>query len=273
MPRIALGDISLYYEWRGNPDGPVVVFVNGLLTDISSWEGHLPAFVDRYRCLIYDCRGQGQSDKPEQVYATPLHTADLAALLDALAVPRAHIVGLSNGGAAALGYAALHPDRVSALVVSGAYAWVSAILRAKLGSWVAAMEAGGSPLRFDVATPWVWGAEFLETHYEALLPYREKGVNLPIAPVANLVRGAMEHDVRAILPGVTAPTLVVVGEDDVLTPPKLARGIAESVAHGELRVLPDLGHAAALEDVPGFCQVGREFFARVEAAGAQEEDA
>jgi 3-oxoadipate enol-lactonase len=268
MPRIPLGDITLYYEWRGNPAGPVVVFVNGLLTDCSSWEGHLPHFVERYHCLIYDCRGQGQADKPDEVYATRLHTADLAALLDALAVPRAAIVGLSHGGAAALGYAAQYPDRVSALVVSGVHAHVSAILRAKLGSWVAAMEAGGSPLRFDVATPWVWGAEFLEAHYEALLPYREKGANLPTAPAANLIRGAMDHDVRVLLPGITAPTLVVVGEDDLLTPPKMARAIAEAVPHGELLVAPDLGHAAALEDVPGFCRIALDFLARNAAGGS-----
>ena len=268
MPKIQINDIELYYEFKGNPDGRTLVFVNGLLTDTSSWNGHLPFFAERYHCLVYDCRGQGQSDKPNHVYETAMHAADLAGLVDALGIDRAHFIGLSNGGAAVLDYAATHPERVNALVVSGAYAYVDTITRVKLTSWVKAMEYGGSPLRFDVATPWVWGAEFLETHYEALLPYREKGVNLPIAPVANLVRGAMEHDVRALLPGITAPTLVVVGEDDLLTPPKMARAIAEAAPHGELRVLRDLGHAAALEDVPGFCQVALEFFARNEAAGS-----
>ena len=265
MPHVKANDIDIYYEFRGNPDGRTVVFVNGLLTDTASWNGHTPFFEERYRCLVYDCRGQGQSSKPDEVYETRLHTADLAALLDALDVQRAHIVGLSNGGAAVLDYAAGHPERVEALVVSGAYANVDTILRTKLISWIRAMEAGGSPLRFDVATPWVWGGRFLEQNYERLLPFREKGVNMQIEWAMNLIKGAMVHDIRDRLPLVKAPTLVTVGEEDVLTPPALSRYIAEQLPRGEFRLLDGLGHAAALEDVEGFSRVVLDFFARVEA--------
>jgi 3-oxoadipate enol-lactonase len=265
MPEIRANDINLYYEFRGNPAGRTVVFVNGLLTDTASWNGHVPFFEERYRCLLYDCRGQGNSDKPDHVYETRLHTTDLAALLDALDVRKAHIVGLSNGGAAVLDYAAGHPERVEALVVSGAYAHVDTILKAKLISWIRAMESGGSPLRFDVAVPWVWGGRFLEQNYEGLLRFREKGVNMPIEWAMNLIKGAMVHDIRDRLPLVQAPTLVAVGEEDVLTPPALSRYIAGQVARGELALMTGLGHAAALEDVERFSNLVLDFFARVEA--------
>jgi 3-oxoadipate enol-lactonase len=267
MPRIRANDIELFYEWKGNPDGPVVVFVNGLLTDTASWNAHLPFFVDRYRCLVYDCRGQGQSDKPDQVYDTELHTADLAALVEALGIEHAFFVGLSNGGAALLGYAAAHPQRVRALVASGAYATVDTILHVKLTSWILAMEVGGSPLRFDVALPWVWGGGYLEQNYTGLLAFREKGVNLPIAPATNLIKGAMVHDIRAQLPAITAPTLVVVGEDDVLTPPQLARDIVAAVPGAQLRVMDRLGHAAALEQPEAFSRIVTAFFAPVAERG------
>lgn len=263
MPKLSANNIELFYEFKGNPDGPTVVFVNGLLTDTSSWNGHLPYFADCYRCLVYDCRGQGQSDKPNHVYETALHTSDLAGLVDAVGVERAYFVGLSNGGAAVLDYASQHPERVGAVVVSGAYASVDTILRIKLTSWVKAMEAGGSPLRFDVATPWVWGGQFLEQNYEALLPYREKGANMPVEWAMNLVRGAMVHDIRDRLPLVKAPTLVIVGEEDVLTPPSLARYIADQVPNAELYIHPGRGHASALEDVPGWSRVVLDFLARV----------
>lgn len=264
MPKIKANDIELYYEWKGNPDGPTVVFVNGLLTDTASWNGHLPFFEEHYRCLVYDCRGQGQSDKPDHVYETPMHTADLAALVDKLEIAHAHFIGLSNGGAAVLQYAADHPERVDSVVAVGAYAYVDTILRVKLMSWVRAMEAGGSPLRFDVATPWVWGGGFLEKNYEGLLYFREKGVNMPIEWAMNLIKGAMVHDIRDRLESVQAPTLVVVGEDDVLTPPKLARYIAGRVPNAQLHIMPEIGHAAALEDVEGFCRVVLDFLASVE---------
>ncbi|HMA35780.1 MAG TPA: alpha/beta fold hydrolase [Chloroflexia bacterium] len=265
MPTLPVDDVELYYEWHGNPAGPVVVFVNGLLTDLASWAGHLPFFTDRYHCLVYDCRGQGQSAKPDHVYTIRRHSADLAGLLAALGIARAAIVGLSNGGATALDFAAAQPARVTALVVAGAYASVDAILRAKLLSWIGAMECGGSPLRFDVALPWVWGGTFLEQNYAGLQGYREKGQNLPIAPARNLIAGALVHDCRAGLPAITAPTLVVVGEDDVLTPPALARAIAAAVPRAELEILPGLGHAAALEQVEAFSRLVAGFLARVES--------
>jgi len=268
MPKVGINDIELFYELRGNPGGPTVVFVNGLLTDTASWSGHLPHFEERYRCLVYDCRGQGQSDKPDHVYETALHTADLAGLVDELEIERAHLVGLSNGGAAALAYAADHPQRVLSVAVSGAYAHIDTILRVKLTSWTRAMEAGGSPLRFDVAVPWVWGGGFLEQNYERLLYFREKGVNMPIEWAMNLIKGAMVHDIRDKLGTIEAPTLVVVGEEDVLTPPKLSRYIAEQVPRGELCVMPGLGHASALEDVEGFSRLVLDFFGRVESGGA-----
>ncbi|HUS16716.1 MAG TPA: alpha/beta fold hydrolase [Chloroflexia bacterium] len=262
MPKVLVNDITLYYEWHGNPAGPVVVFVNGLLTDTSSWTRHLPAFTDGYHCLVYDCRGQGQSDKPDAVYATAQHSADLAALVLALQIDSAHLVGLSNGGAACLGYAAEAGTRVRSLSVAGAYATVDTILRAKLLSWIRAMEAGGSPLRFDVALPWVWGGAFLEANYDSLQGFREKGVNLAVGPARNLIAGAMVHDCRTVLPAIAAPTLVVVGDEDLLTPPKLAQEIATGVQQGTLTVMAGCGHAAALEDVAGFCALVRAFMDR-----------
>lgn len=267
MPTIKVNNIELYYEFKGNLDGPTLVFVNGLLTDASSWNGHLPFFEERYRCLVYDCRGQGQSSKPDHVYETPLHAADLAALVDALGIELAHFAGLSNGGAAVLDYASTHPERVSAVVVSGAYAYVDTILRVKLNSWVKAMEYGGSPLRFDVATPWVWGGRFLEENYEGLLPYRQKGAKMPIEWAMNLVKGAMVHDIRDKLPLIQAPTLVIVGEEDVLTPPRLAQDITQNVPNSRLHIHQGRGHASALEDPVGWCGAVLDFFKRVEAAG------
>ena len=264
MAKAQVNGIELHYEFRGNPQGPTVVFINGLLTDTASWNAHLPHFEEQYRCLVYDCRGQGQSDKPDHVYDTRLHAEDLAALVERLGIEKAHFIGLSNGGAALLAYAADNPRSVISLVVAGAYPYVDTLLTVKLTSWVRAMEVGGSPLRFDVATPWVWGGQFLEKNYDTFLAYREKGVNMPIEWAMNLVKGAMAHDIREKLTHVQAPTLVIVGEEDVLTPAKLAAYIVERVPKAELLVMSGLGHAAALEDPVEFSQVTLEFFKRNE---------
>jgi len=262
MPQLPLRTgIRVHYELDGPQDAPVVVFVNGLLTDLHSWDGHQRAF-EGYRRLRWDCRGQGLSSKPEQPsYSVATHAGDLVALLDALDLHQpVALVGLSNGAAAALCVASEHPARVSAMVLAGAYAQVDRALAVKLHSWLMAMEAGGSALRFDVATPWVWGAAFLEENYEMLKSYRDRGLALDEDAVERLVKGAVEHRLTTeALARIAAPALVMVGEDDLLTPPALARQIVHAVAGARLAVLPGLGHAAALEDVDGFARAARRF--------------
>lgn len=263
MAKINTGELELHYHREGvwDRDAPILVFVNGLLTDRSSWQAHLPHFAD-YRCLTWDCRGQGHSDKPEtSAYPVAAHASDLAALLDGLGLHEpVALVGLSNGGAAALHLASEQPERVRALVVSGVYAHVDQALACKLRSWISAMAAGGGALRFDVATPWVWGPQFLAANWERLLAFRDKGLALDLDAARRLIAGALEHELdEAALARIRAPTLVSVGELDLLTPPQLAREIAAAVPLARLEIHPGLGHAAALEDVDSFCRLARRF--------------
>lgn len=263
MPRISVGGVELNYQFQGKEDGPTLVLVNGLLTDTSSWAAHLPAFVPHFRVLTYDCRGQGGSDKPNHPYLISLHAADLLALLDKLGIESAHFIGLSNGGSVVQQFAVNNPERVLSMIVIDSYARTDALLKAKLISWVAAMDAGGSPLRFDVATPWVWGGEFLEKNLEALAVFREKGRNLPIEPARNLILGAMTHDVLDRLSSLQTKTLVVVGEDDLLTPVKLSREIAGAIPGAELAIIPGAGHASCLEKPADFVRLALDFYRRL----------
>lgn len=268
--RVALGELELHYAWSGSASGPLLVFVNGLLTDASSWAAHLPHFAE-YRCLTWDCRGQGRSSKPVQErYAVAQHARDLLGLLDALAPGEpVSLVGLSNGGAAALHVASMQPQRVRALVIAGAYARTDVALRLKLQAWLAAMAAGGAALRFDVAVPWVWGPGFLAEHVEQLASWRERGLALDLAAAGRLIAGAIEHELDdAALGRITAPTLVMVGEHDVLTPPWMAKVISDAVPLARLELVPGLGHALALEDVVGSCRLARRWLDPLQPAGS-----
>lgn len=261
MAHVELDGLRVHYRWAGGESGPVLVFVNGLLTDLSSWAGHTPRF-ENYRCLIWDCRGQGKTDKPEQpAYTIADHARDLGDLLDALELREpVALIGLSNGGATALRFCADQPERVAALVLSGAYARADKALELKLRSWIAAMKIGGGGLRFDVATPWVWGSRFLSANWESLLAYRDKGLALDVGAAERLIRGATEQSLSTeALAKIRCPTLVTVGEEDLLTPPYLSREIASAVPLARFEILEGLGHAAALEDDEGFCRIARRF--------------
>lgn len=264
MSTARVDGVDLYYELHGRDDAPALVFVNGIFQDTTAWAAFLPAFTERYRCLLYDCRGQGRSDKPDAPYATARHAEDLRALLDALGIERPRIVGLSNGGAAALLFAAAHPERVGALVVADTYAHVDAALRAKLRALLLALDAGGLGLRFDVLVPWNFSAGFLDAHGALLGALRARVLAGSASATANLIRGALENAERAALERIACPTLVLVGAEDLLTPPWYAREIAAGIAGARLVTIDGAGHAMPVERPDAFRDAVLPFLAETD---------
>ncbi len=260
MARVEVNGVELEYQIHGVTAASVVVFVNGLLTDQNSWAKQIPVLQEQYGLLTYDCRGQGQSDKPEEVYTIEKHTEDLKQLLDHLGFHTVSLVGLSNGASIAMQFASMYPKRVDRLMLISSYGSADNVIRAKLGSWVSAMEYGGALLRFDVATPYVWGATFLNHHYEALLPFREYGGTIPLQAARNLIDGAMAHSLGSKVGRITAKTLILVGEEDILTPPSYAKELHNHIQASELLILPELGHALPLEDPKRFNEHLEKFF-------------
>lgn len=253
----------IHCQWQGKTDGPVLVLINGLLTDLSSWAGHLPAYTDRFRVLTYDCRGQGASDKPENgPYTIADHADDLRQLLDAQGITSAALLGVSNGACVALQFAVRWPGRVTALVLANGYGRADTAIKVKLNSWLAGMAAGGGPLRFDVATPWVWGASFLNRSYEALKPFREKGSALPVYAVRNLIAGGMELDALDQAPNITCPTLLMTGDEDLLTPLSYSHELQRRIAGSQIVMLREAGHCMFLEQPAQFTKAAAEFLAR-----------
>ena len=121
MPHVTAGDgVKLYYEETGS--GIPVVFVHEFGGDSRSWEPQVRHFARNYRCIVYNARGYPPSDVPDDVemYGQDRARDDLLAVLDGLGIDRAHIVGLSMGGFAALHFGFRYPERALSLVVAGA---------------------------------------------------------------------------------------------------------------------------------------------------------
>lgn len=273
MPALNVNGLTMEYQWQGPTDGPVLVLINGLLTDLSSWSGHLPAYTQQFRVLTYDCRGQGGTDKPETGPYTPeQHAADLKGLLDQLSVTQAALLGVSNGGCIALQFAVHRPERVTALILANTYGQADTAVKVKLNSWLAGMAAGGGPLRFDVATPWVWGATFLNRHYEALKPFREKASGLPPHAVASLIEGAMHQDVLHLTANIACPTLIMVGDEDLLTPLSYSHELQRRIAGSRVVMLGQAGHAMFLEQVAAFSRAATDFLREVHPTQRAAED-
>ena len=120
MATLASG-LKLHYRVQGNPEGPWLVLLNGLLSDTTMWVGVLPGLVDRFRVLTFDSRGQGRSDAPlEGPYPTALLAADAWELFQLMGISQPWLVGLSNGSAMSLELLCDHPGAFPGAVLTSA---------------------------------------------------------------------------------------------------------------------------------------------------------
>ena len=117
MPMLHVNHVDLYFESHGPETGELVILNNGVFMNTGSWVFQLPDLAKRYRVLAYDMRGQGQSEHPESDYSLELHAEDLVALMDALGLAKAHMIGTSYGGELNLVMGIHHPERCRSLVI------------------------------------------------------------------------------------------------------------------------------------------------------------
>lgn len=258
MPRIKIDSIELQYEISGY--GPPVVFINGLTMDLNGWLLQIDAFSKKYRIVRYDCRGQGDSDKPRSEYSQEQHAEDLAGLLSKLEIPRAHVIGLSNGGMIAQHFALRYPEKTGALVLVDTCSYVDTLLHLVITSWIRAAEEGGSGLRYDVALPYLFSEDFTRKNLDRILAMKEMNLaRNPVEAVVNLSKASRGHDLKDRVAGIKAPTLILAGEEDILIPPKYSRILREKIEHSTLVTLKNCGHVPPLEKPDEFNSIVMNF--------------
>lgn len=248
MPTIQVNGVQLYYEQHGwQQDKPVLVLSNGILMSTASWVFQTPVFSRHYCLLLYDCRGMWQSEHPAGPYSMEQHADDLAALLDALEIPQAHIGGISYGAEISMVFALRYPARTRSLTLSSAVSQIDPLLRAMIAGWVAAVQAEDAAMLFNVTAPVNFSEAWLAANGPALAAARQRYHTLDMRAFLELLGSFERLDITARLPQIAAPTLVMVGEDDILKPRKYAEIIARGIPHSQLAVLPHAGHAANWE--------------------------
>ncbi len=249
MPKIAANGIQLYYEQHGweNEDADVLVLSNGVLMSTASWVYQTPVLSRHYRLLLYDCRGQWQSDHPAGPYTMDMHADDLAALLDALNVERAHIGGISYGGEVSLVFALKHPDRTRSLIVSSVVSQIDPVLHGITQSWIAAVRARDSEMFYRVTYPVNFSEGWIAANRPALDAARERYNTLDFDALLELLLCFSKLNITADLHEIQAPTLVVVGEEDALKPREYAEIVAREIPNAELAIIPHAGHAVLWE--------------------------
>jgi 3-oxoadipate enol-lactonase len=237
--------VDVYSVVTGPHDAPTVVLSNSLGSTHRMWDPQLTALERRFRVVRYDTRGHGRSPVPAGPYSIDDLADDLVGLLDRLAVPRAHLVGLSLGGMTAMRVAGRHPDRVGslALLCTGAQlppaqTWIE---RAAL-----VRTHGSTAVADPVVQRWFTPA-FLDAHPEQRDTYRQMVAATPDEGYAACCEAIADMDLRDGLPRITAPTLAIAGADDPATPPATLEAVTARIPGAQLLTVDDAAHLANAE--------------------------
>ena len=248
MPDLMVGTTRLAYELSGE-HGPCVVFLNGIAMSVGHWKPLVQALGGGCRCLRHDFRGQTLSDKPAGPYSFDLHARDLAALMDSLGIEKAHIVGTSYGSEAGMAFAADFPERCLSLAVIDGASELDPVLRAAVESWKATALA--DPVAFyKTLLPWTYSSAYLAANTATLKAREEAMRSLPrtwFEGFAALCDAFLDIDLTPRLKDIRCPSLVLVGEKDILKHRGFAEIIARGISGARLSVLEGLGHAAVIE--------------------------
>lgn len=268
MPTLPVRDTQLYYEDSGG-DGPVVLFSHGLLWSGAMFAAQVEALRADYRCITYDHRGQGQSASPTE-RSVPIETAtdDAIALIEALKLPPLHFCGLSMGGFVGMRIAARRPELLRSLTLMETTADpepAENVPKYKRLAFVARWF--GLSL---VATPVMkimFSRSFLSdpSRTAQVAAWRARLVANRRDIVA-AVYGVIEREGCAeLLPRITAPTLILVGEEDVATVPARSERIQRAIAGSTLVRVPAAGHTSSVENPGPINAALRDFLGSVEA--------
>jgi pimeloyl-ACP methyl ester carboxylesterase len=274
MPHITTDDgVRLYYEEAGA--GTPLVFVHEFAGDHRSYEPQMRYFARRYRCIAYNARGYPPSDVPDdpERYSQARARDDVRAVLDGLAITRAHIVGVSMGGFATLHFGLAHPDRAIGLVIGGCGYGTDPGRREQFQ-----IEAEAAAQRFESLTPQESAESYAlgptrvqlqnkdprgwEEFRMMLAEHSARGSALTLRGVQK--RRPSLYDLVNQMRRMTTPALVMAGDEDE---PCLEASILmkRNIPTAGLAILPRTGHALNLEEPGLFNSLVAEFFHQVEA--------
>jgi 3-oxoadipate enol-lactonase len=265
MSFVTVDGVRLHYRIDGPADAPLVVFLNALGTDLGMWNPQIAAFASNYRVVRHDFRGQGGSDSPAGPYTIELLGADTLGFFDELGIERAYVCGSSTGGMVAQWLAALHPERVQrAVFVSTA---------ARIGSaqlWndrAEAVTSGGMAAVAEMVIRRLVTDSFQSRDPEAAEAVAATLTSCPPEGYTAICLALRDGDLAAVVAKISSPSLIVVGADDVATPPSDARWLHEHIAGSELVVLDDASHLCNIEQPARFNEVVLEFLAGGDRGG------
>lgn len=254
----------LHHEVVG--EGTPVVFIHGLGATSNVWFAQREVLSERFQVIVYDRSGCGLSSRRDEACSIASWGTELAGLLDDLAVESAVVVGHSLGSMVAQYFASTYPERTRALVLVGGEAALSPEGKEILRTRADLIEAHGLP---DVVDSWLSSVVAPETRVaNPVMVGLLRAMFLSYDPhsYAQQARALSDADVRPYHRGITCPTLLLVGDEDPVTPLAWQQAIQEAIPGSRLRIIPGTAHMPMLESPMAITAALQEFLAGLGAS-------
>lgn len=270
---VEVNGVSLWHRVSG--DGEPVVQIHGAGFGHFNFDPATPELSKRFRVIDFDMRGYGQSDRPLQHYDMEVWADDVAGLLDALEIDRAHVHGTSMGGMIAIVFAGKYPERTTSVVINCAAAKLGTTGRLIFKNWIdiARLDPDGPGSRI-LAELIAWQAlskAFLETPegvaaIDAIQQILRDSNRLEVFTAA--CQAMCDMDLRPWLPKIASPALVLGGDEDLMTPWDQGpggvgqEGIYRGIAGAEKHVVRGSGHSTVFDNTEEHNRAVIDFFRR-----------
>jgi 3-oxoadipate enol-lactonase len=271
MPKVTANSTTLHYDQQGT--GEPLILIPYLAADHACYAFQVPEYGRHFTCISVDLRGTGASDKPHGAYTTELLADDIASFMQAMGIGKAHVAGLSLGGAVGMWLAVKHPGKVASLSVHSGWTRSDGFLRTVVESWQTMANAVGVPeMTVRAIFPWCLTPELYAErpdYIESLAAFVRSRPAQSLPDFIQQSNAVLAHDVEAHLGRIRVPTLITVGRHDQLTSTRFANRLKHGIPDSEQIVSDGCAHAALYERVDEFNRRTLAFLQRHAALGSR----
>lgn len=252
---------KIHYQVRG--EGAPLVLIMGFGADGDVWELHVAEYQKHFKCILIDNRGVGQSGQPEGPYSTAMMAADTIAVMDHAGVNKAHVAGISMGGAIAQTLALNYPERVGRLALISTWPVFDNYAKTVYRNLKKIRKTTPPDVFMELLQLWIFAPPYYKDGLEDLEEGQKGALESTSPQTQNGFDGQLdaciEHNVVDRLGEIKHETLVTVGEKDIFTPPIFSHILYKGIKNSTFISFPFGGHVHHWEDLERFNKVTLEF--------------
>ena len=263
--RITINDLAVSYNDEGKTGDPVIIFIHGFPFNKYMWNKQMEVLKENYRVIAYDVRGHGNSDAGAEDFSIDLFATDLLNLMDALKIDKAMLCGLSMGGYIALNAVENDPDRFDALILSDTTCTADTReAKEKRMKTIESIKKDGVEKFAEESIKNLFAPESFSTKKLEIAAVREMIVNTTEESLCKTLRAFYERkETCSKLSDLYVPVLIMVGEEDKITPLAAAQLMNEKIKESSLSIVEHAGHLSNIENPSEFNNQLEEFVSTI----------